>query len=56
MTALFPFDINVWYGTPAQAAAVDDWADDNYDHSGLGFIGGTSFSRTPKCIPSRPPT
>ena len=39
--ALFPFDINVWYGTPAQAAAVDDFADDNYDHSGLGFIGGT---------------
>ena len=28
VTALFPFDINVWYGTPAQAAAVDDWADD----------------------------
>jgi gluconate 2-dehydrogenase alpha chain len=41
VTALFPFDINVWYGTPAQAAAVDDWADDNYDHSGYGFIGGT---------------
>jgi gluconate 2-dehydrogenase alpha chain len=42
-SALFPFDINVWYGTPAQAAAVDDWADDNYDHSGLGFIGGTTL-------------
>ena len=41
VAALFPFDINVWYGAPAQAAAVDDWADDNYDHSGLGFIGGT---------------
>lgn len=41
VSALFPFDINVWYGTPAQAAAVDDFADDNYDHSGLGFIGGT---------------
>jgi gluconate 2-dehydrogenase alpha chain len=41
VTALFPFDLNVWYGTPAQAAAVDDWADDAYDHSGLGFIGGT---------------
>ena len=34
VSALFPFDINVWYGTPAQAAAVDDFADDNYDHSG----------------------
>ena len=43
VSALFPYDINVWYGTPAQAAAVDDWADDNYDHSGLGFIGGTSL-------------
>jgi gluconate 2-dehydrogenase alpha chain len=40
---LFPFDINVWYGLPAQGATVDEWADDNYDHSGLGFIGGTSL-------------
>jgi gluconate 2-dehydrogenase alpha chain len=43
VSAVFPYDINVWYGTPAQAAAVDDWADDNYDHSGLGFIGGTTL-------------
>jgi gluconate 2-dehydrogenase alpha chain len=43
VTALFPFDINLWYGTPAQGTTVDDWADDNYDHSGLGFIGGTSL-------------
>jgi gluconate 2-dehydrogenase alpha chain len=43
VTALFPFDINVWYGTPAQAAAVDEWADDNYDHSDVGFIGGTTL-------------
>src|SRR5579864_2608826 len=43
VTAVFPHDINVWYGTPAQASAVDDWADDNYDHSGLGFIGGTTL-------------
>ena len=41
VNALFPFDINVWYGLPAQASAVDDFADDNYDHSGSGFIGGT---------------
>ncbi len=41
--ALFPFDINNWYGTPAQGITVDDWADDNFDHSGLGFIGGTSL-------------
>jgi gluconate 2-dehydrogenase alpha chain len=43
VTAIFPYDINVWYGTPAQACAVDDWADDNYDHSGLGFIGGSTL-------------
>ena len=41
--ALFPFDINVWYGLPAQGTTVDEWADDNFDHSGLGFIGGTSI-------------
>lgn len=40
MTALFPFDINNWYGLPAQGVAVDDWADDNFDHAGLDFIGG----------------
>jgi gluconate 2-dehydrogenase alpha chain len=43
VSAVFPYDINVWYGTPAQASAVDDWADDNYDHSGLGFIGGSTL-------------
>jgi gluconate 2-dehydrogenase alpha chain len=41
--ALFPFDINNWYGTPAQGTTVDDWADDNYDHAGSGFIGGTTL-------------
>jgi gluconate 2-dehydrogenase alpha chain len=44
VVALFPYNINVWYGTPAQSTVVDDFADDNYDHSGLGFIGGTSIS------------
>jgi len=42
--ALFPFNINVWYGTPAQTTVVDEYADDNFDHAGLGFIGGTSIS------------
>jgi len=37
---LFPFDVNRWYGLPAQGTAVDNWADDNFDHTGLGFIGG----------------
>ena len=40
VTALFPFDLDSWYGLPAQGVAVDDWADDNFDHSGLNFIGG----------------
>jgi len=40
VTALFPRDINNWYGLPAQGVAVDNWADDNFDHSPLDFIGG----------------
>jgi gluconate 2-dehydrogenase alpha chain len=40
VTALFPRNLNNWYGLPAQGVAVDDWADDNFDHSGLDFIGG----------------
>jgi gluconate 2-dehydrogenase alpha chain len=31
VTALFPFDLNNWYGLPAQGVAVDNWADDNFD-------------------------
>jgi gluconate 2-dehydrogenase alpha chain len=31
MKALFPFDINIWYGLPAQGACVDDFADDSFD-------------------------
>lgn len=38
--ALFPFDLNAWYGLPAQGVAVDDWADDNFDHGDRDFIGG----------------
>jgi len=40
VSALFPFNLNSWYGLPAQGVAVDNWADDNFDHSGLDFIGG----------------
>jgi gluconate 2-dehydrogenase alpha chain len=40
VTALFPQDLNNWYGLPAQGTAIDDWADDNFDHSKLDFIGG----------------
>ena len=38
--ALFPWNLNKWYGLPAQGVAVDNWADDNFDHAGLDFIGG----------------
>ena len=38
--ALFPGNLNNWYGLPAQGVAVDEWADDNFDHSELDFIGG----------------
>ena len=38
--ALFPRNLNNWYGLPAQGTAVDNWADDNFDHAGLDFIGG----------------
>ena len=40
VSALFPFDLKSWYGLPAQGVAVDDFADDNFDHAGLDFIGG----------------
>jgi gluconate 2-dehydrogenase alpha chain len=40
VSALFPFNLHSWYGLPAQGVAVDNWADDNFDHSGLDFIGG----------------
>src|SRR5438093_13337346 len=33
-------NLNNWYGLPAQGVAIDDWADDNFNHSGLDFIGG----------------
>src|SRR5579862_2193838 len=40
VTALFPWNLNNWYGLPAQGVAVDNWADDNFDHTRLDFIGG----------------
>jgi gluconate 2-dehydrogenase alpha chain len=44
VTALFPFDLNLWYGANAQGVVVNDWADDSFDHAGLGFIGGASLT------------
>src|SRR5258708_29185460 len=43
VTALFPWNLNAWYGLPAQGVAVDDWADDNFDHASLDFIGGCNL-------------
>ena len=40
VNALFPMNLNRWYGLPAQGVAIDDWADDNFDHSDLDFVGG----------------
>jgi gluconate 2-dehydrogenase alpha chain len=40
VSALFPFALNNWYGAPAQGVSVDNWADDNFDHSAVDFIGG----------------
>ena len=37
---LFPKNINNWYGTQGQGVALDNWADDNFDHGALDFIGG----------------
>ena len=44
VTGLFPFDLNIWYGANAQGVVVNDWADDSFDHAGLGFIGGASLT------------
>jgi gluconate 2-dehydrogenase alpha chain len=41
--ALFPHDLHNWYGLPAQGIAIDNWADDNFDHSELNFIGGANL-------------
>jgi gluconate 2-dehydrogenase alpha chain len=43
VSALFPENLNNWYGLPAQGIAVDNWADDNFDHSSLDFIGGVNL-------------
>lgn len=43
VTALFDRDLHNWYGLPAQGVAIDEWADDNFDHSNLDFIGGANL-------------
>jgi gluconate 2-dehydrogenase alpha chain len=42
--AVFPGrDLNAMTGTAAQATFVDDWEGDNFDHSALGFLGGSTM-------------
>src|SRR5690606_28892390 len=41
--ALFPYNLNKWDGTQSQGVAIDDWADDNFDHNNFDFIGGGSL-------------
>jgi gluconate 2-dehydrogenase alpha chain len=44
VSALFPTDLNLWYGAMlSQGVVIDEWADDTFDHSSLGFIGGSSL-------------
>jgi len=44
VSALFPMDLNLWYGAMlSQGVVIDEWADDTFDHSSLGFIGGSSL-------------
>ena len=44
VSALFPMDLNIWYGAMlSQGVVIDEWADDAFDHSRLGFIGGASL-------------
>ncbi len=51
VSALFPFDINVWYGAPAQNIVIDDFGDDSYDHSNAGFMGGSTLSAATEMHP-----
>ena len=45
VNALFPMDLNTWYGAIlSQGVVIDEWADDSFDHTGLGFIGGASMT------------
>ena len=32
--------LNLWSGPWSQTTCVDDWNRDNFDHTGLGFVGG----------------
>ena len=49
---LFPGTrLNLFNGTWTQATCVDDWNADNFDHSGLGFIGGAMLTASQELRP-----
>lgn len=49
---LFPGKrLNTASGTSAQATAIDDFAGDNFDHSGLGFIRGATLQSLQADLP-----
>ena len=54
VTGLFPVDLNIWYGANAQGVVVNNWAEDNFDHSGLGFIRGAQISVAPAALEAGP--
>jgi gluconate 2-dehydrogenase alpha chain len=43
--------LNLFSGTMAQVTAIDDWNCDNFDHAGLGFIGGGMLACWPEFKP-----
>ena len=43
--------LNVHNGLWAQATCVDDWNADNFDHTGLGFVGGGMLSAPQEAKP-----
>ena len=48
--------LNRYSGTLGQFTALDDWDADNFDHTGLGFIGGGMASATMEAKPMGPRT
>jgi gluconate 2-dehydrogenase alpha chain len=43
--------LNLFSGLWAQATCLDDWNADNFDHSGLGFIGGAMLTASHELKP-----
>jgi gluconate 2-dehydrogenase alpha chain len=49
---LFPGTrLNLYSGTWSQATCVDDWNADNFDHGGLGFVGGALMTASQELRP-----